>query len=313
MKLNLNKLAALRNLRLGKAWVILGVALAIGGVAALATRSFLSSQVAAIEARSKGKTVPLVVAKSDLPKGAVLSTETLAVRAIPEEYAHSTGIPPDAFERINGQVLAVPVKAGEMVLWSLLESQKPPTFSARVAAGRRAVTVPVDEINSISGMIEPGDMIDLLVSLEAAGRKQALQLLLGVRVLATGQRSVDDPRSGEKRQFSTVTLDTTPQQAHNLVLAREMGRLTALLRNPEDGASEGAAIDIASLAVQRAAPQAAAPSAEATQRRAQRSVPVLYGGRTAGPTPEAARLPAIPSDNAQPQPAQPNLSLAVKP
>jgi pilus assembly protein CpaB len=100
--------------------------------------------------------------------------------------------------------------------------------------GRRAITVPVDEINSISGMLEPGDMIDLYVSLDYQGRKITLPLLQAVEVMATGQRAIDDPKSGERREFTTVTLDTTPEQAQSVIVARDTGKITALLRNPQD-------------------------------------------------------------------------------
>src|SRR5690606_18918337 len=134
----------------------------------------------------------------------------------------------------KGRAVAFDVKAGEMLMWSQMEGEKVPTFSTRIEAGRRAITVAVDEINSISGLLEPGDLIDLLVTVDQQGEKVTVPLLQGVRVMATGQRSVDDPKSGERRMYSTVTLNTDPLQAQNVVLAREAGRITALLRNPQD-------------------------------------------------------------------------------
>ncbi len=239
--MNLSKLNALRKFRPGKTWVVLGVALGIGLLAALAARTYLTNQMEAIEARGKGKMMAVVVAKVDIAKGARLSQQNLAVRQVPVEFGHSVAVTPEEFERINGQLLAYPVKSGEMILWGLMETQKTPTFSARVETGRRAMTVPVDEINSISGMLEPGDIIDLIVSVDQKGRKAAFPLLQGVQVMATGQRSVDDPKSGERRQYSTVTIDTTPDQAQGVIVAREIGKLTALLRNPQDKGPIGGA------------------------------------------------------------------------
>lgn len=256
-------------LRPNKTWIVLGVALGIGLLAALVARSYLSHQMEEMEARTKGKTVNVVVAKGDLPKGTPLSASNLAVRAIPAEYAHSVAVTPDQYERLNGRTLAFAIKGGEMVLWSLLEGQRAPTFSARVEAGRRAITLPVDEINSISGMLEPGDTIDLLVTVDQKGKKMILTLLQGVQVMATGQRSVDDPKSGERRQYSTVTLDTDPEEARSLIAARELGKVTALLRNPQDKpASRKGGIDLASWMGGREVPVA----------MNDKGVPVLYGG-----------------------------------
>lgn len=276
------KLKALRNFRPGKTWVVLGIALAIGVLAALAARSYLTGEIQAIEARAKGKTAMVVVAKRDLGKGIKLSPENVAVREVPAEYAHSVAVSPDQFERISGQALAFSVKGGEMILWGLIEPQKLPTFSARVEAGHRAMTVAVDEINSISGMIEPGDTIDLIVSQDQQGKKITYPLLQSVLVMATGQRSVDDPKSGERRQYSTVTLETTPRQAQNVIAARETGRLTALLRNPTDKQQiEKSRTDLAAI-----------PGGKSSVRSRfiRREVPVIYGGSLARLAPEALRL-----------------------
>lgn len=265
-----NKFAALRNFRPGKTWIILGVALTIGGLAAYFARSYLTQQMAAIEAQAKGKSVNVVVAKGDLPKGATLSRANVALRPIPLEFAHSVAVLPEEFDRIDGQQLAYPVKGGEMILWGLMETQRMPTFSARVAPGHRAMTVQVDEINSISGMLEPGDTIDLIASIEQRGKRFTFPLLQGVLVMATGQRSADDPKNGERRQFSTVTIDTTPEQSEYLIAARENGKLTALLRNPQDKQPFGAkTYDVAVLLGLKEGP--AAFSGE-------REVAVLYGG-----------------------------------
>jgi len=278
--MNLDKLQQLRNFRPGKTWIILGVALAIGGLAAFAASRFLNTQVAAIEARAKGKTTMVVVAKVDIARGVKLDNRNVAVRSIPTEYAHSVAITPDDFPRIDGQALAYPVKAGEMILWGLMETQKAPSFSARVESGHRAMTVPVDEINSISGMLEPGDMIDLIATVDQNGKKLTFPLLQRVHVLATGQRAADEA-AGERRAYSTVTIDTTPAQAQNLIVARDIGKLTALLRNPQDDQPIGADVnDLASLLGMQKKPGGGG--------QARRGVPVIYG--TSKVPPEAIYL-----------------------
>ena len=255
--------------KLNRTWIILGIALLVGTLAAFAARSYLSSQIEAIEARGKGRTVKVIVASRELKRGDKVSSANVAVRAVPVEYAHSVAIAPDAFDRVDGQVLAYPVHAGEMILWGLMEGKRVPTFSARVEAGHRAMTVAVDEISSISGLLEPGDLIDLLVTLERKGRKITRPLLQGVQVMATGQQVVDSPREGERRQYSTVTIDITPAQAQNVILARDAGRVTALLRNPDDKKPmAGGNADMTALLATTA--PTASPQGE--------GIPVLYGG-----------------------------------
>jgi pilus assembly protein CpaB len=257
--------------RPGKTAVVLGVALVSGVIAALAANRFLAGRIEAIEARNRGATVEVVVARRHLGKGHVLGPDSAALRAVPKNYAHSNALTQENFAKAVGRVLAYDVQPGEMLLAGLLQPAKPPTFSARVENGRRAMTVAVDEINSISGLLDPGDMIDLLVSLDRKGRKITLPLLLGVQVMATGQRLADDPLTGERRQYATVTLNLTPAQAGALIVGREGGKFTALLRNPQD--SQGLPGD---------APDLAALLGDADRLA---EVPVLYGG-------SGGRLPA---------------------
>ena len=274
------KIPSLSNIQIQRSWLVLGAAVLVGLLAAWAASSYLSNRVADLEHQARGNNISVVVAKTDLPKGSRLGENNLAVRAIPQTYAHSGAVMPDQFERIDGQNLAFPVKAGEAILWSLMEGKKAPTFSTRVDIGRRALTLPVDEINSISGMLEPGDLIDLLVSQETQGRKVTYPMLQSVRIMATGQRAVDDPKSGEKRMYSTVTLDTTPQEALDLITARESGRVTAILRNPEDQ-SPSQQVSTSGSTKNKTAPNLSGSA---------RQVPVLYGGRSGKIPPEGLQL-----------------------
>jgi pilus assembly protein CpaB len=251
-----------------KTWLILGVAIGVGLLAAFIAQQFISRQLAAIEAKDKNKRmVNVVVAKTDLAKGVKLSAQNVAVRPVPAEYAISSAVMPEQYDRVEGQALAYPAKAGEMIIWSMLEGKRAPTFSTRIEVGRRAMTVPVDEINSISGMLEPGDLVDLMVTVTQKNKKMTLPLLQNVTVLATGQRTGHDIQSGEKRQYTTVTFDTTVDEAQTVIVARDMGKLTALLRNPNDKALMSGKIDLATLMGMK----------DGTQTMAE-GVPVLYGG-----------------------------------
>ncbi|MFS0755450.1 Flp pilus assembly protein CpaB [Noviherbaspirillum sp. 1P10PC] len=256
---------------------MLGLALVIGVVAALAANRFLSARIDAIEARSRTAMVEVVVARTDLPKGQEIGPGNVALRPIPRDYAHSNALTNDSFGSAVGRKLAYNIKGGEMLLSSMLEASKPATFSGRVGIGWRAMTVAVDEINSISGLLEPGDVIDLIASLERKGNKLTMPLLQGVHVIATGQRLVDDPVTGERKQYATVTLNVTPSQATTLIAARDGGKITALLRNPGDRqAAPGDALDMNALFGQG--------------MNEDPEIPVLYGGRVSKFPPEALWL-----------------------
>ena len=266
--------------RINKNWIVLLAALGVGGLAAFGAKTYLSNQMAEIEAREKNKAmVQLVVAKTHLEKGSVVSPAHFAVRQVPKEWAHSGAITPEQFARAEGARLAYPANAGEPILWAQLEGQKAPTFSARLSQGRRAVTVPVDEISSLSGMVEPGDLIDVVVSIKKDNRNFTFTLLQSVSVLATGTKASqqDTDPEGRARHFTTITLDTTPEDAKRVIAAREVGRVTALLRAPNDAGkvSRDRSDALALLGL------AGAYSSTGS------SVPVIYGG---GPITEGQRI-----------------------
>jgi pilus assembly protein CpaB len=104
----------------------------------------------------------VIVAAVELPAGSTLSADNLAVRSIPERYLASSVIEPEALDAIAGQRLINAVKPGDPIDRGGLERSDRAALSTTIQTGERAITFPVDEISSISGMLIPGDMIDLM-------------------------------------------------------------------------------------------------------------------------------------------------------
>ena len=120
-----------RNTR--KNWIVLVVALALGGLAAYVASNYLAERMAEIDARATDiDKVQVVVAKISLPAGASITPDTVAVREIPRLWAHSGAITPDQFSRAESLALAYPAAVGEAILWAQLEGRRAPTFSARL-------------------------------------------------------------------------------------------------------------------------------------------------------------------------------------
>ncbi len=233
-------LAAHRNI------VLFIAALACGAIAVFAGKGYLAEQLEAERARLAPKPSRMrdvIVARRDLGKGDVVSAETMALRSIPEEYVSGSAVLPEQFDGFEGMRLAASLRSGEQLVASAIIGGDNLAFSHRVKPGIRALTIAVDEVNSISGMLQPGDRIDLLFTarppLEGDGRSQlpeaTVPLFEGLLVLATGRqvRAGVDER-GAARSFSTVTVEVEPDHAQRLVVAQRAGKLTAVLRNPDD-------------------------------------------------------------------------------
>jgi pilus assembly protein CpaB len=214
-------------------------------LAVFAAKNYLGQQVALEKARLQPNQamVDVVVAKADLPRGSLIEASTMAVRSIPKAYAVSGSVDPDRFESYLGSKIALPMRAGEPLIAQSIEGADIATFSAKVKTGIRAMTVVVDEVNSVSGMLQPGDRVDLLLSVKPPAvtlnsppaPEVTAALMQDVAVLATGKQvrpgQGDNPQA---RTFATITIEVSPDAAQKLVVAQRSGKLTALLRNPGD-------------------------------------------------------------------------------
>ena len=189
-------------------------------------------------------------------------------------------------------------------------------FSSRVKPGIRALTISVDEINSISGMLQPGDRIDLLLTARppsASGHGEAehdatVPLLQNLLVMATGRQvrpGADE--NGDARSFSSVTVEVTPSQAQRLIVAQRAGRLTAVLRNPDDGMPmDAAAVDLRSLFPQPARPAVAPRKVVARQDRRPQ---MIVGGMG---QPMIGRMPAYSLQPGAAKPVTPTMAVQAQ-
>ena len=163
---------------------LLAGAIGFGIIAALLSMLYLKSQRAAILASLKGPEVPdvsVVVAKMDLMKGQQITADIFAVRKIPQNYVHDDAIYPGEFNRYVGRSLTANLGAGRTLLKSFMDESFPVDFSDIVPMGKRAMTVTVDDINSIGGHLRPGNHVDLYVNIPFSNSGFSPQLITAAR------------------------------------------------------------------------------------------------------------------------------------
>jgi pilus assembly protein CpaB len=107
--------------------------------------------------------------------------------------------------------------------------------SAVIKPGMRAVAVKGDKVIGISGFIQPGNRVDVLVTLRDPKTKNEItkMVLSNVLVLATGTE-LEERRDGQPRPVDVYTLEVDPEQAERLSLAAAEGKLQFALRNMTD-------------------------------------------------------------------------------
>jgi pilus assembly protein CpaB len=132
------------------------------------------------------------------------------------------------------------IAAGEPITDGLVVKPGDRGFLAAVLEpGMRAVSVPINAISSHSGLIFPGDRIDLILTQalstnegEDSVRRVSETVLQDIRIIAMGADTNDDPAEGKANQKAkTATFEVTPAQAEQVTLLTELGKLSLSLRS----------------------------------------------------------------------------------
>lgn len=231
--------------------LLLVAALVLGGIAALITVMHVRDRITVAEqeaARSvqRFEEVEVVVSRRDLNVGDVLHESDMASRRVPVDFVPADSIRPGEHDPYVGRVVRGPVRQGVPLSANVLISTTE-QFSRIIQPGRVGYTLSVNENNSISGMITPGDRVDILLTFDsdrtssgnnngqASDGGRVVALLENVLVLATGQK-VDDVPGTERsdRGFSTVTLELDPDHAERLTVGQQVGSIRVILRNTDD-------------------------------------------------------------------------------
>jgi pilus assembly protein CpaB len=199
---------------------------------------------------SGGDAVQVLIASQDIPLGISLSPAMVAVHEIPQAYVEDRHVLAVDHDRVMGVRVVSTVRAGESLLWTDLATSSDTSrdLSGLVRAGMRAITIEADATASFGGLVRAGDRVDVLITLDRriTGRstpdgsveRVTVPLLQNLLVLAAGTnmgapvRSTTSPTG--TAQIAQVTLSATVEQAQLLAFASQRGRLTLIMRNPED-------------------------------------------------------------------------------
>jgi pilus assembly protein CpaB len=232
-----------------------------------------------LSAPRRAPTVPdrtVVVAATAIPARQGIDPSMLTTQTRPADQ-----VQPGSFgsvDALQGDVALSDIPAGSTLTSANAgrTTQLRPLVTLR--EGMRAMSIPSDEIKSVSGLVQPGDRVDVYAITQRAGTgvPQAFGILRDVRVLAVGGSTFGVATGGQNAGIAhSITLEVTPQQAKTLALADLNSVLRLALRPPNEPARSVAA-DAFVLAAP--APPAAAPMAPAAAPAPQApAAPVHHG------------------------------------
>ncbi len=206
--------------------VLLGVAAAVYAAGWIASQGSIASN-------------KVVVANVDIELGSRINAQMLGLIDWP-----SGSLPPGTFsdmKELQDRVAKVGVLRGEAVLEGKLAPKGTlGGLSAVIAAGKRAMTVRVNDVVGVAGFALPGNYVDVMVNAQQdkargeEGKQISKTVLEHVLVLAVAQEAGRDDT--KPKVVSAVTLELSLEDSEKLDLARSVGTLSLVLRNQVDKA-----------------------------------------------------------------------------
>jgi pilus assembly protein CpaB len=227
--------------------VVLGIAIAAGGVAALLAGRSHEPEAPKPQAPAPVlETVDVLTAKTDLARGQVIDPSQIGWQAWPASSANENFIKraarPDALNQFAGAIVRVPIAAGQPVYDPMVVFAKGSGFLAAVLPkGMRAVAIDISPDSDAGGFILPEDHVDILLTRhdKSYERTSGIEkivtdtILENVRVLAVDQAA--EEKNGQKVIVGkTATVELSPEQAETLANARQQGALSLSLRSLMD-------------------------------------------------------------------------------
>jgi pilus assembly protein CpaB len=184
----------------------------------------------------------ILAAAGPIQGGSLLTSDDIQPKEVPvtemvKEYNLDTV---DDRRALMGAMLKRNLGAGEAIRSDDLMRTSDHGFMAAVLSpGMRAVTIGVDAASGSSGLIWPGDRVDLILTqmnndATLGKRISAHTVLSNVRVVAVDSQLVSAPNRNAAAsldaQNRTVTLEVDEEQAQRVSVGMRLGRLSVSVR-----------------------------------------------------------------------------------
>lgn len=172
--------------------------------------------------------VQVVVPNRDLPAGTRLGFLMVHFMDIPKALVTPDMVTslPDMANRVTRTYMA----ANEPIRQSML-FHNTTNLSQNLETHERAVTLQLSDDMLLNHHLEPDDLVDVLVTLNANGKKYTKTLVQCARVLMCAPTDQILARTIQSVGNDKITLAVTPDRAEAIANATETGKIRLVLRN----------------------------------------------------------------------------------
>ncbi len=239
--------------------LILGVAIAFLAVFAVYAyiqqqRQFIVEQANKQIKKMQTSQVAVMVAKKDISPGSVVDASMIEAMPVPSQFVQPQAV--TSPERIIDMTAVALIPKGQQITLDRLSSKREAqgmSLAMATPVGKRAVTIKVDDISSLAGLIIPGNYVDVIAMIplpatapdgKPTSQLTSVPLLQNVLVVAVGRDtappappSAQDPKQQEKKDAaasSIITVALTPPEANLISFVQEQAKIKFIMRSPAD-------------------------------------------------------------------------------
>jgi pilus assembly protein CpaB len=211
--------------------------LLIASILAVGTGWLTLTYLSSLRPPSMGAERPVLIAAQD-----ITARERITPAMFVKETRPAQAVEPGALSDPNqavGSLALITIPTGSQLTASQIGTNVPSALPVRLQPGMRAVSIPVDRVKDVSGLIQPGDRVDVIAIPPQRSNgppPKAATIFRAVRVLAVGN-ALENPSatpSPSEQEAATVTLEVTPGQADLLAWADANSTLRLSLRSPRE-------------------------------------------------------------------------------
>lgn len=234
--------------------VILAALIVAGGTGFYVMESLVPAAPEPVRADAPTPRPRVYAAARDVPIGTILNPDDLDTAAVDEASPEMIVADDAGRAALIGSVARQSLARGVPIARSAVIQPGDRSFLAAVLPrGKRAITIPIDVVGSLSGLALPGDRVDVILTYSIVSANQDQEpvrasetVLSNLRVLAFDQRVSPDAENLTDRidgapVAKTATLEVSPREAEVMTLAQTIGTLSLVLnsvRDDEDDAPE---------------------------------------------------------------------------
>lgn len=183
----------------------------------------------------------IMVAKQDINLGSPLM-EAISYEKWPENVLRESFYQKGSMDdkKLKALIARRFIAAGEPITESsIIESENHGVLASLLHHGMRAFSINVDPASASSGLVMPGDIVDVIVTYNVKSGEMETKsktVLCSVHVLALDQRISGFIESNNKKNDTTTiphtaTLEVTPEQAEALSSAVKIGTVSLSLHS----------------------------------------------------------------------------------